>query len=541
VSATSAGGVRVAGAGFPSRRSVVAGFGGAVAASQPLAAQAGLRLLLQGGNAIDAALAAVATLNVVEPMSTGLGGDVFALIYWAADRRVYALNGSGRAAYAATPEEFARRGLSAVPERGILPVTVPGAPAAWADLAARFGRLGLSAALAPAIDYAEGGYPVSELIALDWSHQEALLRGDAEAARVYLPGGHAPRAGQRFSAPELGATLRRLAEQGADGFYQGPVAAAIVAASKAYGGLLTAQDLADHISTWVEPIHSDYRGYRVYECPPNGQGLAALLALNILSGYDLAALGFDSVDALHYKMEAVKLAMTDAARYVADPELADVPVAGLLAPEYAAGRRALIRRGHALTAPTPGLPSGSDTVYLCAADGEGNAVTFISSLYMGFGSGIVAPGTGVALQNRGHLFSLDPAHPNCIAPRKRPYHTIIPAMVTRDERLAVCYGVMGGFMQPQGHVQVLSNMVDHGMDPQRALDAPRFMYQRGNEFLIDDFYGEDVYPELLNRGHALGITRGAVFGGGQIIAVDPESGALLAASAPRKDGAAVAF
>ncbi len=523
------------------RRSIVAGFNGAVATSQPLAAQAGLRMLLAGGNAVDAALATAATLNVVEPMSTGLGGDVFALVYRAKEQRVYALNASGRAPYAATPEAFAARGLGAVPQRGILAVTVPGAPAGWADLAARFGRLGLDRALAPAIAYAEQGHPVAEYIGDLWGRATERLQGHPETARVYLPGGRPPRPGQRFANPDLARSLRLLAEQGPDAFYRGEIAHAIVAASDALGGLLTLQDLDDHTSTWVEPISTDYRGYRVWECPPNGQGIAALLALNILQGYDLGAMGFDSADALHLKMEAIKLAMTDAARYVADPELAEVPVQGLLSEAYAQQRRGEIRMERAIALPRPGQPPHrSDTVYLAAVDGEGNACSFINSLYMGFGSGITAPGTGILLQNRGALFSLDPAHPNCIAPHKRPYHTIIPALATREDRLALCFGVMGGFVQPQGHVQVLSNMVDHGMGPQQALDAPRFVHQSGALFHMEPYFPPEVYPDLRARGHEIPDVEG-YYGGGQVIMVDPESGALLAGAEPRNDGAAVAF
>ena len=525
-----------------SRRSVVMGFGGAVATSQPLAAQAGLRMLLRGGNAVDAAIATAAVLNVVEPMSTGMGGDAFALIYWAKEGRVYALNASGRAPYAASVEAFARRGLREIPRRGMMAVTVPGAAAGWADAVARFGTLGLDAALQPAIDYAERGFPVSERIGQSWSGAEDLLRQNPEAARVYLPGGRAPRPGQRFSAPDLGRSLRLIAEQGPDAFYRGDIARAIVATSETYEGLFTLQDLADHTSTWVEPIHADYRGYRVYECPPNGQGIATLIALNILNGYDLATLGFSSAEAIHLKMEAIKLAMTDAGRYVADPEMADVDVEGLLSSSYAAKRRSLIALDRAISLPKAGLPPTShDTVYLCAADGEGNAVSFINSLFQGFGSGIVAEGTGVFMQNRGHLFSLDPDHPNCIAPHKRPYHTIIPSMVTRDGKLAICFGVMGGFMQPQGQVQVLSNMVDHGMDVQRALDVPRFCFQRDNLFNIEPFFPDALYADLQRRGHSLTVTESGGYGGGQVIMVDPESGAWLAGSEPRKDGCAVAY
>jgi len=527
---------------FRSRRSVVMGYGGAVATSQPLAAQAGLRMLLQGGNAIDAAVATAATLNVVEPASTGMGGDAFALVYWAKDRRVYALNASGRAPANATVDLFASRGIQEIPLRGMLPVTVPGAAAGWADIEDRFGKLGLASALAPAIDYAEYGFPVSEWISEGWAASESVLKACPESAETYLHGGRAPRPGERHCSPDLAKSLRALAEKGKDAFYQGPIAEAIIATSNKYGGLLSAEDLANHTSTWVEPISVDYRGHTVYECPPNGQGIAALIALNTLNGFDLGQLGYASADAMHLKMEAVKQAMVDAGRYVADPEMADVPIKGLLSTEYARSRRAELSLDAALDAPKAGLPPRDhDTVYLCAADAEGNAVSFINSLYMGFGSGIVAKGTGIALQNRGNLFSLDPAHPNCIAPGKRPYHTIIPCMATHDGDLSVCFGVMGGFMQPQGHVQVLSNILDHGMDPQRALDAPRFYFQHDDLFYIEPYLPEWLYADLWRRGHRLEYRTGGMFGGGQVIMVDPNSGAYLAGSEPRKDGSAVAF
>jgi len=527
------------------RRSVVAGMNGAVATSQPLAAQAGLSVLQAGGNAVDAALAAAATLNVVEPMSTGLGGDVFALVYLAADRRVYALNGSGRAPWSATPEIFALRGLHAVPERGILSVTVPGAPAAWCDLPARFGRLPLERVLAPAIGYAEQGYPVSEYISHLWEVSEPLLQRDPESARVYLPGGHAPRPGEVVALPDLASTLRLLATQGTAPFYQGQVAHSIASRSAELGGLLSSQDLADHRSTWVEPISTLYRGYRVWECPPNAQGVATLLALSILSHDDLAAMPFYHAATAHLKMEAIKLAMVDAARFVADPAMASVPVEQLLSEAYASQRRALISADRAIALPAPWkLPGPSDTVYLAAADGQGNACSFISSLYRGFGSGITVPGTGITLQNRGRLFNLDPAHPNCLAPHKRPYHTIIPAMVTREDRLALCFGVMGGHMQPQGQVQVLCNMLDHGMSPQQALDAPRFFYHvgegQGATFSIEPYYGEEVLASLRVRGHVIS-DEASTYGGGEVIMVDPQSGALLAGAEPRNDSTAVAY
>jgi len=306
------------------------------------------------------------------------------------------------------------------------------------------------------------------------------------------------------------------------------------------GGLLTADDLASHLSTWVEPIHADYRGRRVYECPPNGQGITALMALNILSGWDLASLPYASSEAFHLKMEAIKLAMTDAARYVADPEHAAVPMAGMLSREYADERRALISPERAIAAPLPGSPPAGNTVLICAADAEGNAVSLINSLSSNFGSGVVARGTGIVLQNRGAGFSLDPTHPNCLAPGKRPFHTIIPCLVTEGDRLSICFGVMGGLNQAQGHTQVLTNIVDHGMDPQQALDAPRFRFDGGNRFGIERGLSRRLYAELRERGHVLSYGEPLSFGGGQVILVDPESGAYCAGSDPRKDGQAVA-
>jgi gamma-glutamyltranspeptidase/glutathione hydrolase len=523
------------------RRSVVMGCGGVVATSQPLAARAGLQMLLDGGTAADAVVAAAAALNVVEPMSTGLGGDAFALVYRAADRTVYALNASGRAPRAATLEHYLSLGHRRMPRQGILAVTVPGTAAGWADLLGRFGRFGLDRVLAPAIHYAEAGFPVTEVIAGQWRDGEDYLRQDEEARRVYLPDGRAPRPGERFACPDLAASLRRVAEEGPDAFYRGEIARAIVATSRALGGLLAEEDLAGHTSTWVEPIHTTYRGLRVHECPPNGQGITALMALNILSGYDLGALDFASPEAFHLKMEAIKLAMTDAARYVADPALAQVPVAGLLDPAYAAERRALISPDRAIAAPAPGLPRGGDTVYITAADAEGNAVSFINSISASFGSGVVARGTGILLQNRGAGFSLDPEHPNCLAPGKRSFHTIIPCLVTEGDRLAICYGVMGGLMQAQGHTQVLTNIVDHGMDPQEALSAPRFRFDAENRFGIESGLSRSTYAALRARGHALTVGHRGQFGGGQVIMVDRESGAYLAGSDPRKDGQAIAY
>ncbi|NWG21169.1 MAG: gamma-glutamyltransferase [Chloroflexi bacterium] len=534
----------ITGERFRSRRSVVVTTRGVVATSQPLAAQAGLRMLLAGGSAADAVIAAAAALNVVEPMSTGIGGDAFALVYDAPTRTVRALNGSGRAPAVLSRETFAARGLTAIPTTGMLPVTVPGAVDAWIELLAAHGRLPLAEVLAPAIEYAEQGFPVSEIIARGWKLAEPKLAAHPDAARTYLPEGRAPRAGERFRQPGLARSLRQIAAGGRDAFYQGPIAAAIVATSARDGGVLTAADLAAHRSTWETPINVAYRGYTVYEIPPNGQGITALMALNILNGFDLAGLAPASPQALHLQIEALRLAFADAAAYVADPAHVAVPTGWLLSPERAAARRALIDPERALpVVRSMPLPGGHDTVYVTAVDAEGNAVSFINSLYMGFGSGVVAGDTGICLQNRGAGFVLDPAHPNCVAPGKRPYHTIIPCMVTRGDRLWASFGVMGGFMQPQGHVQVLVNMIDHGMNPQEALDAPRFE-------LIDPYLRQEavalehdpaVAAALAARGHVIAAQQGMFgFGGGQVIVVD-EAGVRHAGSDPRKDGCAVAY
>jgi gamma-glutamyltranspeptidase/glutathione hydrolase len=527
---------------FPSRRSAVLARHGMVATSQPLAAIAGLRMLMAGGNAADAAVATAAMLNVVEPMSTGIGGDCFALIYEAKTGQVTALNGSGRAPAAFTLEEAQRRGLREIPILGPLPVTVPGAASGWQALLDRFGTMTLAQCLAPAINTAEEGFPVSERISAGWQRATEKLSKDAEAARVYLP---APKVGDLHRQPDLARTFRTVAEGGADAFYNGPLAEKIAACVQSHGGYLTTADLAAHTATWETPIRTTYRGVEVLEHPPNGQGLAALVALNIVEGYNLAAMDYFDPGRWHVLIDAMRMGMADAARYVADPALVDVPVAGLLSHEYAAKRRAQIRPDGSVELVAPGQPEHRDTVYLTAADGQGNAVSFINSLYYGFGSGLVVPGTGICLQNRGACFTLEPGHPNALAGSKRPYHTIIPAMALRDGQLWLSFGVMGGFMQPQGHLQVLVNLIDYGLDPQQALNAPRFRVdERGGPRVAIETgvplktrkalaaLGHDVQPEA---------TFAPGFGSGDIIARNPETGALWGASDPRKDGCAVGF
>lgn len=528
---------------FSSRRSVVRCTGGMVATSQPLAALAGLDALRAGGDAVDAAVTTAAVLNVVEPISTGIGGDMFALVWRADEGRLYALNGSGRAPAAATLEAYYARGLSktdSIPFAGPLPITVPGALHGWQTLLDRWGRHSLADALSPATRYAFDGYPVSELIAAGWARNAPLMRQFPDTAKTYLTDGQPPRVGEIMRIPALGRSFEKIAAEGIGSFYHGKIGQAIADAVQAEGGFLTLGDLTTHTSTWAEPIYTTYHGHQIYECPPNGQGLAALLALNIAATFNLRAMS--AADATHVLIEAMKLAFADAHRYIADPEMADVPVDGLLSPEYTVERRGLIEMNRAFD-PAPGVPpAGDDTVYLTVVDQARNAVSFINSNYIGIGSGLVGGETGIALQNRGAGFSLDPDHPNCLAPGKRPYHTIIPAMIFREGKPLYSFGVMGGPMQPQGHLQVAVNLIDLGMDPQRALDAPRFRVIEGRRVTLEPGIPKDVIEELRRRGHQIASPDlPASYGGGQIIQIDAETGALAGGSDPRKDGCAIGF
>ncbi|MFQ5668346.1 MAG: gamma-glutamyltransferase [Candidatus Binatia bacterium] len=533
--------------GFRSERSMVLSCHGMVCSSQPLASAAALEVLRHGGNAVDAAVCAAAVLGVVEPFSTGIGGDCFMLIWNAAQRRLYGLNGSGRAPAGLSVDVLHDKGLTEMPMHGMLPVTVPGAVAAWNDALERFGSRPLRELLQPAIHYAREGFPVSEIIADQW---DLIVRfgvlQHADAARVFTVAGRAPQPGEIFRLPALAATLEQVGRGGTDVFYRGAIAEQIVAFSRANGGVLIARDFADHQSTWVEPIATDYRGYRLHEIPPNGQGLTALVALNILENFDVAAHPLGSAESMHLRIEATKLAVADRNRYIADPGHATVPTAALLSKDYAQGRAALINRQRALKRPAPGpLKVGTDTVYLTTADEAGNVVSLINSLYFPFGSGMVAGGTGVALQNRGYGFVLDPAHPNCVAPRKRPFHTIIPAMLFRDGEPRVSFGVMGGEIQAQGHVQVVSNMVDYGLNIQEALDYPRFHYLDTDRVALEIGCGQASRERLGQMGHdVLGsdavLARGG-FGGGQGIMIDPATGCFWGGSDHRKDGCAIGY
>ena len=534
---------------YNSRRSPVLGRHGIVAASQPLAAAAGLEILRQGGNSADAAIATAAGLAVTEPGSTGLGGDCFALYYEAATRQVSALNGSGRAPAALSLERLQREGLGeTLPPFHPYTVTVPGACAGWCDLAARFGRLSMADLLAPAARLAEEGFPVSPMTAMGWQRAAQGQLAHATGGREMTIDGRGPQHGEIFRNPGMAKALRLIASGGKEAFYQGEVGEAIAAVVQQAGGCLSIADLAGHTSTWETPIYVDYRGVRMWECPPNGQGLAALLALNILEGFDLASLPPLSAARLHLIIEALRLAFADARWFVADPAFNPAPLKALLSKEYAAARRQLIDPRRASPDAPLGAPfASSDTVYLSVVDGAGNACSFINSNYMGFGTGLVPHGWGFSLQNRGHNFSLQPGHPNAVAPGKRPYHTIIPAMATyaADDRLYACFGVMGGFMQPQGHVQVLTALVDDGIDPQSALDRPRIYLDggetRGRVSLEEGLPAESVNA-LARLGHDVtlvaGLERG-LFGRGQVIMPDAASGVLWAGSDPRADGCAL--
>lgn len=531
---------------FPSRRSVVRAQNGIVATSQPLAASAGLRILWLGGNAIDAAIATAAVLNVVEPMSTGIGGDMFALIWSAREQKLYALNGSGRAPNALTIDRVRKHGtLRGMPTMGWLPVTIPGAVDGWAQLLDRFGTMKFADVLSPAITYAETGFPVSELIARAWERLQPKLDMNPAAARTYLHREESPRVGQIHRQPDLAKTFRALAEGGRDVFYCGEIADKIVAHARDTGGFITREDLANHTSTWDEPIATTYHDVTLYECPPNGQGIVALETLNVLEGFVLREMEHNSAEYLHLIIEALKLAFADAFAQLADPRVVPVPTARMVSKEYATARRELIDPKRAMPQPHTGIQS-SDTAYLSVVDKDRNCVSFINSLYEGFGSGIVVPGTGIALQNRGANFSLDPKSPNALAPNKRPYHTIIPAMAFRSDAAGrtvpwLSYGVMGGLMQPQGHVQVLLNQTDFGMDPQRALDAPRARVFGDGAVALEDAFDDDTRVALAGRGHKMVDAEPHEFGGGQIILLDPETGALAAGSDPRRDGCAIGY
>ena len=527
---------------FPSRRSNVIARNGLVATSQPLAAQAGLDILKAGGNAVDAAIATVATLCVVEPTSTGIGGDAFAFIWMANEQKLVGLNASGPAPAALTADLLRQQGHEKMPKLGPFTVTVPGSLRGWQLALEQYGSMSLDKLLARPIAYARDGYPVSQYIARAWARSTEKMSHHPDSKRVWLPGGRAPHPAQIFRNPEFAQTLQTIADAGFDAFYTGEIGRQIVNCVQTEGGVLSRDDLINYQAEWVQPISTNYHGHTFHEIPPNGQGLTALLALNIAGSFDLADMGYGTVDYYHTLIEATKLAFADAHTYIADPHKAPIPLAGLLSDEYTQIRQTQLNHQHAQPPLHGRPPQHGDTVYLTVADSAGNMVSWIQSLYMGFGSGLTAGTTGIQLQNRGANFTLEEDHPNQVAPGKRPYHTIIPGFITKDGQPFSSFGVMGGFMQPQGHLQVGINMIDFGMDPQKALDAPRFNWQQEMSVMLEATTDLEVHNALLQRGHEL-IPRDQPmsFGGGQVIIRDPDSGVLIGGSEPRNDGTAVGY
>jgi gamma-glutamyltranspeptidase/glutathione hydrolase len=523
-------------------RSMVITDRGIVATSHYLASQAGAQILVRGGSAMDAAIAANAVLGVTEPMMNGMGGDLF-LIYWdAKSGKLYGLNSSGWAPRKLTIDFLAKQGITSMPHDGIQTVTVPGAVEGWSQAHQRFGRLPWADLFSAAIYYAENGYAVPEIVHDYWVPEEPKLQKTAEARRVFLRGGQAPELGAKFVNQDLARALKMVAEQGRDAFYKGAIAHAIVETSSAFGGTMQLEDLAEFSAEWVEPISIDYRGWKIYELPPNVQGMAALEMLNIMSNFQPDKDGPQGTVELHKKIEAMKLAYSDLYRYNADPRFAKVPVKGLLSKQYGAQRAALINPDKANCNPGPGSPATSDTTYLAAVDREGNIASLIQSNYSAFGSGIVVNGMGFALQNRGALFVLDPQHPNALQPRKRPFHTIIPAFMERGD-VHIGFGIMGGANQPLAHAQFVSNLVDYGMNVQGALEAPRFTVA-GNQVTCDIVIESRVKPEILqalrDKGHKLNVRKEytSLMGRGQAVLHNSRTGMNFAGSDPRADGVA---
>jgi gamma-glutamyltranspeptidase/glutathione hydrolase len=524
---------------------------GMAATSHPLATAAAIRMLQDGGNAVDAAITASAVLGVVEPMSCGIGGDLFAIVWDARTKRLYGLNASGRAPAAATIEYYKSKGHSAIPTHGPLSWSVPGCVDGWDQVRKRFGSKTWSELLSPAIAYADGGFPVSEIIAADWKGAEPALKAIPSSAACFLPEGHAPAAGSIFRNPGLARSLAAIAKGGRDAFYNGPLADAIVGYSQSVGGLFSSSDFTEHSSTFVDPVSTSYRGYDIWELPPNGQGIAVLQMLNLLEPFDLRRMGPLSAEALHLLIEAKKLAYEDRAKFYADPDFARVPVAALISKPYAQKRRADLKLERANLRPVAGDPGQADTIYLTVVDKDFNCVSLIQSNFHGFGSYHVAPGLGFAIQNRGSLFALDPGHLNRLEPRKRPFHTIIPGFITRNAQPWLSFGLMGGDMQAQGHVQVICNLLDFGMDVQEAGDAPRFRHFGSSEptgepasgggfVALESGISPEVRRRLEAKGHQL-VEAAGTFGGYQAIRIDLERGVLIGGSDPRKDGCALGY
>ncbi len=561
VLAKDGGGDRIVGAPFATRSPVIAR-NGMAATSQPLASQVAIDILKRGGSAVDAAIAANATLGLMEPTGNGIGGDLFAIVWDPKTRRLYGLNGSGRSPRGLSYAELKRRlgDAQQIPYWGVLPVTVPGAVDGWFTLHARFGKLAMTDVLAPAIRYARDGFPVSQVIAYylagslrRFEKEQDLIEEFDNARQTYFKDGRAPAEGEIFRNPDLANTLEKIAKGGRDVFYKGEIADVIDAYMRRIGGYLRKEDLAAHKSEWVEPVSVNYRGYDVYELPPNGQGIAALEMLNILEGYDLSAMGLNSADYLHVSVEAKKLAFADRARFYADPDFADIPLEGLLSKAYAAKRRKLIAMDRALRAVDPGDPrlEKGDTIYMTVADKDGMMVSLIQSNFVGMGSGLVPDGLGFMLQDRGQLFTLEKGHANVYAPGKRPFHTIIPAFVMKDGEPYLSFGVMGGSMQPQGHVQILVNLIDFGLNVQEAGDAARYNHTGSSQptgermtdggiVNVESGVAAQVVEELRRRGHTVRVKKGG-YGGYQAILWDAENRVYRGASEMRKDGEVIGY
>ncbi|PYR65326.1 MAG: gamma-glutamyltransferase [Acidobacteria bacterium] len=525
-------------------RSMTISTRGIVSAESPLAAQAGAVVLARGGHAAEAAIAANAVMGVVAPMMNGVGGDLFAIVHDAASGAVHGLNASGWSPAGMSIEFLSARGMKAMPQAGIHSVTVPGAVAGWMALHGKFGRMPLETILSAAIAHAEEGYPVSEIMSLEWAGSVAALQTNRNATATYLPDGRAPAAGDLFRKPALARTLRAIARDGADAVYRGDVAKLILNCSVEQGGAFDASDLAEYEAEWVSPLTTNYRGWEVYEMPPNSQGIAALVMLNILENFPLGEYGCGTADTLHLMIEAKKLAFADMQRHIGDPRFSKMPVEAMLSKAYARQRAALIDPRHAKASVDAGqLPThGGDTTYLCAVDASGNICSLIQSNFANFGSAVVPDGAGFVLQSRGGLFTFDRSHPNALAPRKRPLQTVIPAFMKRDQ-MSIGFGVMGGWNQPQAHVQVISNVVDHGLNIQQALEAPRFVKLTfpGTDVIVESRVPEGVRQALERRGHDIDLQSdfSNMVGGGQAVIHDARAKVNYGGSDPRKDGAAI--
>jgi gamma-glutamyltranspeptidase/glutathione hydrolase len=541
---------RITGQTFATRSEVIAQHGMACT-SQPLATQAALDILKAGGNAIDAAIAANAVLGLVEPTGNGMGGDLFAIVWDAKTQKLYGLNASGRSPYDLNLQYFIDHGITKVPSHGPLSVSVPGCVDGWFELNKKFGKLPMTDILKPAITYATEGFPLTEVIAYYWNSNSKVLEKYNGFKEIFMPNGKAPAKGEVFKNPYLAATLEKVAKGGRDAFYKGEIAQKIVDYVRAEGGFLSMRDFQDHHSDWIEPVSTNYRGYDIWELPPNGQGIAVLQILNVLENYDIKSMGFGSADYIHTFVEAKKLAFEDRAKFYADPEFNKLPIKGLISKEYARERNKLINPNRAAKVYPPGNPEHGNTIYLTTADKDGNMVSLIQSNYRGMGSGMTPGKLGFILQDRGEMFSLDPNHMNKFEPHKRPFHTIIPAFITKDGKPFISFGLMGGSMQPQGHVQIVVNLIDFGMNLQEAGDAPRICHEGSSEptdekmtdggiVYLESGFDYKTVRELLGKGHAIQYTNG-IYGGYQAIMWDEKNKVYYGASESRKDGQAAGY